>query len=632
MAIEEGANFFHAETMDGGLNTRLPAHRLGEDESPDAQNFDPSFVGGLKKRKGFIKFTGSAKGSPTGGFVSGLFAAATQGSPASKVWSVDDDGGPGFTDRTDEFNDTVKANCPAFPVSEAVDDYFAIGYTATFPGLTIALDTGVGVGGTVTWEYYNGSSWASLSNVTDNTTGLTATGENAVKFTIPADWATLSLNGSAALYWVRAKVTGVYSTNPNIDYGWVQAPSAKVLAAEGTALHDISDGTWGSAISSTAIVADSPVEMDMYNDKFLICNKGGGPWKYQIGNTPSGGVASLGGSPPANAVNVMVHRSRVFFYPENSSTVTFSALNAEEDYTTADNAGTLTINKGDGMHLNGMISAADYAVFSKIAPSSGGTEGRLYALFGSSPFDYSVIKIADIAAYSQSAMMVYDQIVFVATDRGLFGIRGREAPFKVSDRIQPSIEAIPNPDTFAIGRYRSKIKFAYPSSGTENDEQFVLDVERGVWGKDTGKSARRFVNHPDGRLLFGSSTSSIVVYEDENGTNDDSSAINFYWETPDLTFGSSFHPKRPRNMFMHAKNTGNFIVTMTATEEGTDNNYSDTMNVSTEGPVKRMKHFGGPVGNRPRKMRAKMTNNTADQDITIYELLVSAQGYDLTAK
>lgn len=57
--------------FDGGRVTAVPSHTLDPDQSPDAENFDPSFWFGLKKRGGTTSFTGT-HGSPTGTKVRGL--------------------------------------------------------------------------------------------------------------------------------------------------------------------------------------------------------------------------------------------------------------------------------------------------------------------------------------------------------------------------------------------------------------------------------------------------------------------------------------------------------------------------------------------------------------------------------
>jgi hypothetical protein len=150
-------------------------------------------------------------------------AIQVSGSSFLKAWQVDDTGGPVFVDQTTNANDATVNNWVLFPATENVDDYAAFGFADKFGKLTFNYATGTaGVGGTVAWEYWNGSAWTALSGVTDQTTGFTAgvADGRTVVWTVPSDWAKNTLNGTSA-YYVRAKVTGTYSTNPIMTQGFV---------------------------------------------------------------------------------------------------------------------------------------------------------------------------------------------------------------------------------------------------------------------------------------------------------------------------------------------------------------------------------------------------------------------------
>lgn len=140
--------------------------------------------------------------------------------PAAQVWQVDDSG-PTFVDETTDFNSAAAGDCLPFPATEAVGDYFAVGHADPFEQLII--DTGTaGVAGIVAWEYWNGTAWAALPDLVDDTNGFTTTAPQQVLWKVPDDWAVHTLGGSALLYYVRARVTTVYSTNPIIDEGEIQ--------------------------------------------------------------------------------------------------------------------------------------------------------------------------------------------------------------------------------------------------------------------------------------------------------------------------------------------------------------------------------------------------------------------------
>ncbi len=616
MGIESDKRSYVLRRLDGGRVTRVPAHALRENQTPNGQNFDPSEEGACVKRAGYTTFTGSAKGTPTGSFVSGLFAATIAGAPAQEVWQEDNDGGPSYVDETTDFNDSDANDCDPFPAVEGVNDAFYIGVPNEFTEISINTGT-AGVGGVVAWEYYNGSTWASLSGLTDDTTGFTATGAQAVTWTRPSDWSKTTVNSGASLYFVRARCTTVYSTNPIITQGSITSGRTYVLASEGTALHDITDTTWDNAITGATIDVDTPVRFLAFNDQIIVMGQGGGPYTFAGGST----VSALGGSPPSNARGGGVHKSRVWFYT-NNSTITFSALNNEADYTTTDDAGTIVINKGDGNIINGFMSGGDFAVISKVSPSSDGTEGGLYIIFGDSPFDFSVRKIADVAATGQEGMHRYDNFVVVTTARGIYGIQGRNL-FKLNEEVWPDYDSVTYKGTTAIGVKSTQIRIAFPSSGTANNVVMPLDVERGVWGYDTGKTPRQYAKHPDGRLLWGNSGASIIVYEDDNGTSDNGSAINFFWQTPDLDFEDPASPKRLSSSHIHADTANSSTLTVDRYTDGTAASENQTYDPSTaSGPVKRFTHRD-PTG----KFQALRITNNATSSVKLYQIEMFAARY-----
>lgn len=145
---------------------------------------------------------------------------------ASQAWQVDVSGAPDFVDVTTDLNDVGAADIEPFPATEAVGDYFAVGRAhTTFSQIIFDYAGGTaGVGGVVVWEYWDGSAWTALTGVTDNTTGFTAAAADGltVSWTVPSDWAQLVLNGVQA-YYVRARITTVYTTDPVLDQAYVQA-------------------------------------------------------------------------------------------------------------------------------------------------------------------------------------------------------------------------------------------------------------------------------------------------------------------------------------------------------------------------------------------------------------------------
>lgn len=64
-----------------------------------------------------------------------------------------------------------------------------------------------GNGYTLTWQYYNGSTWVTLTTQ-DNTNQLKIAGVNSVHWVQPSNWTTVAINGLTT-YWVRGIYTSV---------------------------------------------------------------------------------------------------------------------------------------------------------------------------------------------------------------------------------------------------------------------------------------------------------------------------------------------------------------------------------------------------------------------------------------
>lgn len=156
------------------------------------------------------------------GWARHIFGGSFYGS-MTKVWQADASAGT-FVDETTDANSTADADWTVFPGTEATGDYVAIGFTEEFTRLVFDYANGTaGVGGSVTWEYWNGDAWVALSNVTDATAGFTtAAADNlSVTWTRPTDWAARVINSGKPLYYVRARITAVYTTNPVLDQGFI---------------------------------------------------------------------------------------------------------------------------------------------------------------------------------------------------------------------------------------------------------------------------------------------------------------------------------------------------------------------------------------------------------------------------
>lgn len=219
----------------------------------------------------------------TGGTVIAGASATTQtflaGQQILQAWQIDDpDGSPVFVDMTTEINNPTVNDVIPFPATEAVDDAFAIGASSPFGRIVFNTTGGTqGVGGAVDWEYWDGSAWTALSNVVDGTSGFTAAlgDDQAVTFDVPADWATLALN-SVTAYYVRAQITTVYTSNPQLSQGF----DARTVWSE----VDRGDGNFGVALGDIIVLG--------YNNAGTVAPVAEAG-TYRVQTTPSSGSVSL---------------------------------------------------------------------------------------------------------------------------------------------------------------------------------------------------------------------------------------------------------------------------------------------------------------------------------------------------
>lgn len=138
------------------------------------------------------------------------------------VW-VEDVSPSGFTSRTIEAQSLSGSSFKIFPDTEAIGDNLYIGrefISGVQEDKFRSLEFNIMIAGsgtpTIDWEYYNGSTWESLSGGNTGTFNFTeGTGIFHLNFTVPSDWATTSVNGEGgSYYYIRANLTAIYLADP----------------------------------------------------------------------------------------------------------------------------------------------------------------------------------------------------------------------------------------------------------------------------------------------------------------------------------------------------------------------------------------------------------------------------------
>jgi hypothetical protein len=113
---------------------------------------------------------------------------------------------------------SVQLYCPATACSSytasptTISDRLLLGDQIPFDTINVNV-TVARVGGSVTYQYWNGSTFSTLTPATDTTIGLTHLGSGTITFLPPSDWVPGVQNGSQSKYWVQITIAGA-STNP----------------------------------------------------------------------------------------------------------------------------------------------------------------------------------------------------------------------------------------------------------------------------------------------------------------------------------------------------------------------------------------------------------------------------------
>jgi hypothetical protein len=130
--------------------------------------------------------------------------------------------GSTYTDETAAANNATLNDMTLFAQSPQQNDAYYFGNADPFTSITVDIATaGVGTW-TMAWEYWNGSSWGALPQLTDNSSALTVAGRDDLVWGKPSDWTATAINGTSA-YWIRGRISGFTSasTPPKGTQAWV---------------------------------------------------------------------------------------------------------------------------------------------------------------------------------------------------------------------------------------------------------------------------------------------------------------------------------------------------------------------------------------------------------------------------
>jgi|GEM_PF-2444712 len=235
-----------------------------------------------------------------------------------------------------------------------------------------------------------------------------------------------------------------------------------------------------------------------------------------------------------------VHKGRVYAVSNNS--LHFSALNDLTDWTTIDDAGSITLS-----NMYGFASAICAYNDSVIIFS----DGSMQELRGSGPANYELIEISkDIGCVNFKSVCEAQGLLFWVDYSGVYVFDG-SVPVLISQKVQKWIDGINDFSLCCMGYKDDKIYIGIPYKSTANNMVLVYNITKGIWDAPQDGNFNRLVNING--LLYGTHSTTGVIWNMESTArtgNDNSTAIPWSFETKAYNDNEIEGKKTLRDMYI----------------------------------------------------------------------------------
>lgn len=215
-----------------------------------------------------------------------------------------------------------------------------------------------------------------------------------------------------------------------------------------------------------------------------------------------------------------IHKGRI--YALTGTTMKYSALNKINDWTTANDSGTieLTNAKGPG---TGIVTYGDYVTIF--------TEFSMHQIYGTGPSNYQLIDIADnIGCISDRSIVTYKKLLLFVSFDGIYSFGGGDVE-KISQKMDGYFKGINLNLRSSIvgGILEDTAFFSIPSKpdSTSNDLIIKYNISKGIWNTESG-SILDFVTI--GNRLYGVDNNG-KLWDMISGTKDGLEQIYWNWES-----------------------------------------------------------------------------------------------------
>lgn len=339
-----------------------------------------------------------------------------------------------------------------------------------------------------------------------------------------------------------------------------------VVARLATTWYQVSAASWASigiGGTSGAIFRAAPL------DDLLVIAVDGSTIRTWDGTT----FTTLGGTPPSEAKYVAVYVSKIWLAGDDSNPqrLTFSATNNASDYTTADDAGSITTQEGGGDTIQGLMAIRKALIIMY--------RNFVDILIGDSVINFRVDRLIDRGLVSATGYASAGEIAFFASDDSIYAVAGAA----VSD-----ITTMKMRDTYKNISDKSKVSLAVKGDlllvvDYGANVAYACDYKRNVWAQWTGMAWQSLDTANDQTLYAGADGGSTTqIWKLDTGSLDGAATITAKWRTPDLGFGWPDAPKNLAAAKVHAK-PGIGTITCTFYKNGSAIGETSTLTFSSTG-------------------------------------------------
>jgi hypothetical protein len=306
------------------------------------------------------------------------------------------------------------------------------------------------------------------------------------------------------------------SVRPGIDDAFSAITTPNALGQRNNQYPHVQDGTVWKRWSGTAWVN---VQTGLTSETGKLVEFATGTTLYTIlangTNTYSwdGSTAASIAAAPATKLYA-AHKGRL--YALKGKELKFSALNLITDWTTALDAGSISITnaKGDG---SAITEFADMILV--------WTEQSFHKLLGTGPFNYELMDISEDGCISDRSVIENGALYFL--DYGWIKSYTGSKPVKISHAVKTFLDGInlSYKAKICAGKNGKYLYWAIPYGATENNIVLEYDTDLKIWNVHS-LAISQFVTI--GEKCYGVSPTG-TIYDMENGLSDNGTAISWYY-------------------------------------------------------------------------------------------------------